>query len=67
MNNAPDPQQVADALVSIVEGKTKRPVVAVGDIFQARIAPFLVRLAHRAWVQWGLRLYYGLKTAKKAG
>ena len=65
MTNAPDPRQVADALVDIVEGKTKRPVVAVGDIFQARIAPFLVRLAHRAWVQWGLRIYYGLKTAKK--
>ncbi len=65
MNAAPDPQQVADALVKIVEGKTKRPVVAVGDIFQARIAPLLVRFAHRAWVQWGLRLYYGLKTGKK--
>ena len=67
MNHAPDPQQVADALVNIVEGKTKRPVVAVGDIFQARIAPFLVRLAHRAWVQWGLRVYYGLKMGKKVG
>jgi len=61
MTNAPDPKQVSDLLVKIVEGKVRRPVVAVGDIFQARIAPFLVRLAPRQWVQWGLRLYYGLK------
>jgi NAD(P)-dependent dehydrogenase (short-subunit alcohol dehydrogenase family) len=58
---APDPQMVADALVKIVEGQTRRPVVAVGDFFQARIAPFLARLAPRGWVQWGLRMYYGLK------
>jgi len=65
MNAAPDPKLVAEALVSIVEGRTRRPVVAVGDVFQARIAPLLVRLAHRAWVQWGLRVYYGLKSARK--
>ena len=61
MAAAPDPQQVADVLVDIVEGRTRRPVVAVGDFFQARVAPFLVRLSPRAWVQWGLRMYYGLK------
>ena len=51
----------ADPLVKIVEGKNRRPVVAVGDFFQARVAPFLARLAPRGWVQWGLRMYYGLK------
>ena len=61
MNRAPNPQKVADVLVKIVEGRIRRPVVAVGDVFQARIAPYLSRRSPRAWVHWGLRLYYGLK------
>ncbi len=61
MNRAPDPNKVADMLVKIVEGDIRRPVVAVGDMFQARIAPLLTRLVPRAWVQWGLLAYYGLK------
>ncbi len=61
MNRAPDPQRVADTLIKIVEGRIRRPVVAVGGLFQARIAPLLTRLVPRAWVQWGLRAYYGLK------
>ena len=62
MNRAPDPKKVADTLVKIIEGDIRRPVVAVGDIFQARIAPLLTRLVPRAWVQWGLLAYYGLKS-----
>jgi NAD(P)-dependent dehydrogenase (short-subunit alcohol dehydrogenase family) len=64
MQRTPDPRQVSDALVDIVEGKIRRPVVAVGDVFQARIAPLLVRLVPRAWVQWGLCVYYGLRTPR---
>jgi len=61
MARAMDPQKVADTLERIVSGRIRRPVVAVGDFFQARIAPYLSRRAARAWVHWGLRLYYGLK------
>jgi short-subunit dehydrogenase len=61
MRRAPDPQQVADTLVGIVSGRIRRPVIAVGDFFQARVAPYLSRRAARAWVHWGLRIYYGLK------
>jgi NAD(P)-dependent dehydrogenase (short-subunit alcohol dehydrogenase family) len=61
MKRAPDPQQVADTLVKIVAGEIRRPVVAVGSFFQARIAPYLSRRSARAWVHWGLRAYYGLK------
>jgi len=64
MSRAPDPQLVADVIVSIVEGRIRRPVVAVGDFFQARIAPYLARRSARAWVQWGLRAYYGLKRTR---
>ena len=61
MNRAPDPNEVADTLVKIIEGDICGPVVAVGDMFQARMAPLLTRLVPRAWVQWGLLAYYGLK------
>jgi NAD(P)-dependent dehydrogenase (short-subunit alcohol dehydrogenase family) len=61
MTGAQSPQAVADLLVKIVEGRTRGTVQAVGNVFQARIAPFLARLAPRAWVQWGVQVYYGLK------
>jgi NAD(P)-dependent dehydrogenase (short-subunit alcohol dehydrogenase family) len=61
MRRARDPAIVAAALVGIVEGRIRGPVVALGDPFQARIAPFLARLVPRAWVQWGVCAYYGLK------
>jgi NAD(P)-dependent dehydrogenase (short-subunit alcohol dehydrogenase family) len=61
MNRAQDPQKLAATLVRIVEGRIRRPLVNVGDPFQARIAPLLDRLVMRSWVQWGLRTYYGLK------
>jgi len=62
MRRAQHPQKVADLIASIVEGRIRNPVVAIGDNFQARIAPFLARLVPRAWVQWAVRVYYGLKT-----
>jgi NAD(P)-dependent dehydrogenase (short-subunit alcohol dehydrogenase family) len=60
MDRAPHPRKVADTLVDIVEGRISRPVVRVGNFFQARLAPYLSRRVPRAWVQWGIRLYYGL-------
>jgi len=62
MNHAQDPHKVADLLVRIVAGEVHGPVVAIGDAFQARIAPFLARFVPRAWVQWAVQRYYGLKT-----
>ncbi len=61
MRRAKNPQRVADLLLGIVDGNIRRPVVDVGDIFQAGIAPLLARFAPRAWVLWGVRRYYGLK------
>jgi len=61
MKGAQSPQAVADLLVGIVEGRTHGTVAAVGNVFQARIAPFVARLSRRAWVQWGVQVYYGLK------
>lgn len=64
MARAPDPQLVADVIVNIVNGRIRRPAIAVGDFFQARIAPYLARRSARAWVQWGVRAYYGLKRGR---
>jgi short-subunit dehydrogenase len=61
MARAPDPQLVANTVLRIVEGGIARPAVAIGDPFQARIAPSLARRSLRAWVHWGLRRYYGLR------
>ena len=61
MGIALEPQTVADALLAMVEGRRRGPVVALGSAFQARIAPVLARLSPRAWVQWGQRQYYGLR------
>lgn len=64
MAAAPDPQQVAEAIVGLVEGRRGGPVVALGTAFQARIAPVLARLSPRGWVQWGQRQYYGLRRGR---
>lgn len=64
MARAPDPQLVANVIVGIVDGRIRRPAVAVGDFFQARVAPYLARRSARAWVQWGLRAYYGLRRVR---
>jgi NAD(P)-dependent dehydrogenase (short-subunit alcohol dehydrogenase family) len=61
MNRAQDPERVAELLVKIAEDEIRGPVVAIGDVFQARIAPLLARCSPRAWVLWGLRGYYGLR------
>jgi NAD(P)-dependent dehydrogenase (short-subunit alcohol dehydrogenase family) len=64
MATAPDPRQVAEALVAMVEGRRRAPVIALGTAFQARIAPVLARLSPRGWVQWGQRQYYGLRRGR---
>jgi NAD(P)-dependent dehydrogenase (short-subunit alcohol dehydrogenase family) len=64
MAAAPDPQQVADALLGMVEGRRRGPVIALGSAFQARIAPVLARMSPRGWVQWGQRQYYGLRRGR---
>jgi short-subunit dehydrogenase len=65
MSRAPDPRIVVKCIVRIVDGRIRRPAVAVGDVFQARIAPYLARRSLRAWVHWGVRTYYGLKRSRR--
>jgi short-subunit dehydrogenase len=64
MTRAQDPGPVAEAIVAIVEGRLRGPVVVRGNVFQARIFRLLARLVPRKWVQWGQCVYYGLKTPR---
>jgi NAD(P)-dependent dehydrogenase (short-subunit alcohol dehydrogenase family) len=64
MHQAQDPARVAELLLTIVEGRARSGVIAIGDVFQARIAPFLARFAPRALVVLGLQVYYGLKRGR---
>jgi NAD(P)-dependent dehydrogenase (short-subunit alcohol dehydrogenase family) len=61
MARAQDPRSVATTIADLVDGKLHGPIIARGDVFQARIAPFLVRLVPRKWVQWAIGTYYGMK------
>ena len=61
MARAQDPRAVAVTLADLVDGRLRGPILARGDVFQARIAPFLVRLVPRRWVQWAIGAYYGMK------
>ena len=61
MRRAQDPRIVAVTIADLVDGRVRGPIIARGDVFQARIAPFLVRLVPRKWVQWAICVYYGMK------
>lgn len=60
MAAAPHPRLVAAAVAKLLRETNPPPVVAVGNLFQARIAPLLMRLGPRRWVQWGIRAFYGI-------
>lgn len=60
MSAAPPPRIVAEAILKIVESPKSPPVVTVGNFFQARLAPFLTRLAPRSLAERVLRRYYGI-------
>jgi short-subunit dehydrogenase len=64
MNEAPGPEIVARKIVSLIETKYIPPVVAVGNFFQAHLAPLLTRIAARSWVQWGQRVFYRINPRK---
>lgn len=60
MRSAPDSKIVTEAVIQIIEGKDYPPRIAVGDLFQSKIAPILLRLVPRSWLNWGIRKYYGI-------
>lgn len=62
MRAAPPPEHVAQLLLKIVERDgVGSPVIAVGDLFQARVAPFLARFATPSLLRWFTSRYYRLR------
>lgn len=62
MQKAPPPEHVAEILLKIVERECAgSPVVATGNIFQSRVAPFLARFTPPRLLRRLTGKYYGLR------
>jgi len=62
MQTAPPPEHVAEILLKIVERECAgSPVIATGNIFQSRVAPFLARFAPPGLLRRLTSKYYGLR------
>ena len=60
MRNAPGPELVARRVSDLLKVDKSPPQVTVGDIFQSRVAPFLIRFLPIRLQLWGIRKYYGI-------
>ena len=60
MAAAPKPEVVARRVLRLIEATNPAPLVTVGDLFQAGIAPFILRFLPQRVQIWGLKKYYGL-------
>jgi short-subunit dehydrogenase len=57
---APKPELVARRVLQLIEETNPPPLLIVGDFFQARIAPFILRFLPQRVQIWGLKKYYGI-------
>src|SRR5436190_861654 len=60
MNKAPGPELVAQHVLNLLDAVKPPPRVAVGDVFQSKIAPLIFRFLPQRVRIWGLKRYYGL-------
>jgi NAD(P)-dependent dehydrogenase (short-subunit alcohol dehydrogenase family) len=60
MNKAPGPELVARQVVKLINAVQPPPRVAVGDVFESKIAPLIFRFLPQRVRIWGLKRYYGL-------
>jgi short-subunit dehydrogenase len=60
MAAAPGPELVARQVLGLIEQSNPPPRVAVGGIFQAKVAPLIFRFLPQRVRIWGLRKYYGI-------
>ncbi len=60
MAGAPDPELVAGEILRLIDSDDPPPRITVGDIFQSKIAPFLLRFVPQRVQIWGLKKYYGI-------
>ena len=60
MKNAPTPDLVARHVLKLINADRPPPRIAVGDVFQSKIAPLIFRFLPQRVRLWGLKRYYGL-------
>jgi NAD(P)-dependent dehydrogenase (short-subunit alcohol dehydrogenase family) len=60
MRNAPGPEIVACRISHLLAVDNPPPQITVGDVFQSRVAPFLIRFLPMRLQLWGIRKYYGI-------
>ncbi len=60
MKAAPGPELVARRILQLVNGESSPARLTVGNLFQARIAPFIFRFIPQSVRIWGLKKYYRL-------
>lgn len=58
---APKPDLVARHIVKLIEQTNPPSRVTVGDFFQARVAPIILRVLPQRILIWGLKKYYHLE------
>jgi short-subunit dehydrogenase len=60
MNKAPGPELVAQQVLKLINATQPPPRVAVGDVFESKIAPLIFRFLPQRVRIWGLKKYYGI-------
>src|SRR5262245_7010922 len=60
MNKAPRPDLVARYVLDLIDAMQPPPRIAVGDVFEAKIAPLIFRFLPQRVRIWGLKRYYGI-------
>ena len=60
MNKAPGPDVVARYVLDLIDAVQPPPRIAVGDVFEAKIAPLIFRFLPQRVRIWGLKRYYGI-------
>lgn len=60
MKNAPGPDLVAWHVLKLINTAQPPPRIAVGDVFESKIAPLIFRFLPQRVRIWGLKRYYGI-------
>ncbi|HME88231.1 MAG TPA: SDR family NAD(P)-dependent oxidoreductase [Chthoniobacterales bacterium] len=60
MKNAPPPELVVKHALRLIDSPNPPPRITVGDRFQSKVAPLILRFLPQRARLWGLKMYYGI-------
>jgi NAD(P)-dependent dehydrogenase (short-subunit alcohol dehydrogenase family) len=60
MKNAPGPDLVAREVLRLIQSVEPPPRLAIGNVFESKIAPLIFRFLPQRVRIWGLKKYYGI-------